>query len=60
MEAIELEFAGVKVFSLPSVAENGKRRHIELGVKGDPESVELAYARMLKGLDELRQNYVVD
>jgi len=60
MEAIELEFAGVKVFSLPSVAESGKRRHIELGVKGDPESVELAYVRMLRGLDELHQNYVVD
>jgi hypothetical protein len=42
------------------VAENGKRRHIELGVKGDPESVELAYARMLEGLDELHQNYVLD
>lgn len=60
MEAIEREFVGVKVFSLPSVAENGKRRHIELGVKGDPESVELAYVRMLEGLEALHQNYVVD
>jgi hypothetical protein len=60
MEAIELEFAGVKVFSLPSVAENGKRRHIELGVKGDPEPVESAYLRMLEGLDALNQHYLVD
>lgn len=59
MEAIESEFAGVKVFSLPSVAENGKRRHIELGVKGDPAQVELAYTRMLDGLDALDQHYTV-
>ncbi len=57
MVAIEAEFAGVKVFSLPSVAEGGKRRQIELGVKGEPQQVELAYARMLKGLDELGQEY---
>ena len=60
MEAIESEFAGVKVFSLPSVAENGRRRHIELGVKGDPAQVELAYTRMLQGLDALEQHYTVE
>jgi molybdopterin-biosynthesis enzyme MoeA-like protein len=60
MEAIESEFAGVKVFSLPSVAENGRRRHIELGVKGDPAQVELAYTRMLQGLDALDQHYTVE
>lgn len=58
MEAIEAEFDGVKVFSLPSVAEAGKRRQIELGVKGDPARVELAYGRMIEGLDRLRQEYV--
>lgn len=57
MEAIEAEFAGVKVFSLPSVAEGGKRRQIELGVKGEPVRVELAYARMIEGLERLRQEY---
>ena len=60
MEAIESEFAGVKVFSLPSMAENGRRRHIELGVKGDPAQVELAYTRMLQGLDALDQHYTVE
>ncbi len=35
MEAIETEFAGVKVFSLPSVDHPEWGRHIELGVKGD-------------------------
>jgi molybdopterin-biosynthesis enzyme MoeA-like protein len=58
MVAIEAEFSGVKVFSLPSVAEGGKRRQIELGVKGEPQQVEVAYARMLKGLDALGQEYV--
>jgi hypothetical protein len=59
METIESEFAGVKVFSLPSVAEAGKRRQIELGVKGQPQTVELAYARMLEGLSALGQEYAV-
>ena len=36
MEAIEREFAGIKVFSLPSVDHPDWGRHIELGVKGDP------------------------
>ena len=35
MEAIEREFAGIKVFSLPSVDHPEWGRHIELGVKGD-------------------------
>jgi hypothetical protein len=34
LEAIEAAYAGVKVYSLPSVGEEGERRHIELGVKG--------------------------
>ena len=36
MEAVESEFPGVKVFSLPSVDHPEWGRHIELGVKGDP------------------------
>ncbi|MDX3907150.1 MAG: molybdopterin-binding protein [Pigmentiphaga sp.] len=35
MEAIEQRWPGIKAFSLPSMGA-GKRRHIELGVKGDP------------------------
>ena len=33
MERIEVEFAPVKAYSLPSVGENGERPHIELGCK---------------------------
>lgn len=58
MLAIETEFDGVKVFSLPSVAEGGKRRQIELGVKGMPDRVETAYLRMLQGLEQLQQEFV--
>ena len=58
MEALEAEFAAVKVFSLPSVGDGNRRRHIELGVKGDPAEVVKAYEKMLAGLNGLRQEYV--
>ena len=44
MEAIEREFAGIKVFSLPSVDHPDWGRHIELGVKGDAALLATAYA----------------
>ncbi len=39
MEAVEKAFAGIKVFSLPSMGEDGSRRHVELGVRGEPSNV---------------------
>jgi molybdopterin-biosynthesis enzyme MoeA-like protein len=54
MEAIEAEFSSVKVFSLPSVGDATIRRHIELGVKGDPAQVEAAFEKMLAGLAQFR------
>ena len=50
MEDIERLHAGVKVFSLPSVDHPEYGRHIELGVKGAPELVNLAYPGLLAGL----------
>ena len=50
MEAIEAAHAGVKVFSLPSVDHPTYGRHIELGVKGSPAAVDLAYPALLAGL----------
>ena len=52
MERIEAQFAGVKVFSLPSVDHPEWGRHIELGVKAllDPED---AFAALRAGLDQL-------
>lgn len=57
MEAIEAEFPLVKVFSLPGVGDATIRRHIELGVKGEPAQVEVAFAKMLAGLDRIEVEY---
>jgi molybdopterin-biosynthesis enzyme MoeA-like protein len=50
MLELEKNHAGIKVFSLPSVDHPTYGRHIELGVKGSPEEVEVAYPAMLAGL----------
>jgi len=50
MEAIEAAHAGIKVFSLPSVDHPEYGRHIELGVKGDPDRLEAAYSHLIEGL----------
>jgi len=55
MEKIEADFPGVRVFSLPSVgdAERGgvfARRHIDLGVKGEPEAVAAAFVKLREGV----------
>ena len=55
MEKIEHDFPGVRVFSLPSVgdAERGgiyARRHIDLGVKGEPEAVAAAFVKLREGV----------
>ena len=52
MEAIEAQFPGVKVFSLPSVDHPEYGRHIELGVKGAVQAVEAAYPALLEGLHQ--------
>jgi molybdopterin-biosynthesis enzyme MoeA-like protein len=58
MEKIEHDFPGVRVFSLPSVgdAERGgvyARRHIDLGVKGEPEAVAAAFVKLREGVHQL-------
>ena len=54
MEQVEREHPGVKVFSLPSVDHPTYGRHIDLGVKGEPEHVDLAYRTLLEGLGLLK------
>jgi molybdopterin-biosynthesis enzyme MoeA-like protein len=49
MERIEADFAGVKVFSLPSVDHPQWGRHIELGVKARTDPVS-AFAALKAGL----------
>ena len=40
METVGAQYAGVKVFSLPSMGPKGERVHVELGVRGDPGQVD--------------------
>jgi molybdopterin-biosynthesis enzyme MoeA-like protein len=53
MERIEQDHPQVKVFSLPSVDHPQWGRHIDLGVKGEPDPVQPAYADLLAGLRAL-------
>jgi molybdopterin-biosynthesis enzyme MoeA-like protein len=53
MEQVEREHPAVKVFSLPSVDHPTWGRHIDLGVKGEPQAVEQAYPLLLSGLHAL-------
>jgi molybdopterin-biosynthesis enzyme MoeA-like protein len=46
MQAVERRFPGIKVFSLPSIAADGSRLHVELGVRGAPEQVGEAMAAL--------------
>jgi molybdopterin-biosynthesis enzyme MoeA-like protein len=57
MEQIEAEFPLVKVFSLPSVGDAEMRRHIELGVKGEPVQTAAAFQKMLAGLQSIAAEY---
>ena len=50
MEAIERDYLGVKVFSLPSVDHPQWGKHIELGVKGAESSAPLAFLALKEGL----------
>lgn len=53
MTDIEAQFRGVKTFSLPSIGDDGRRRHIELGVRGVPDQVAAAIAGMKTGVTAL-------
>lgn len=52
MDAVGAAFPGVKVFSLPSMGDDGSRRHVELGVRGDPAQVARAMERLRGGVRE--------
>ncbi|MBJ7309683.1 competence/damage-inducible protein A [Rugamonas sp. CCM 8940] len=57
MRALEAQFPLVKVFSLPSVGDAATRRHIELGVKGEPAQTAAAYAQLCAELTRLRVEF---
>jgi molybdopterin-biosynthesis enzyme MoeA-like protein len=50
MQQVEARYRGLKSFSLPSMGEDGTRRHIELGVRGAPEEVPVAIEEMKAGV----------
>ena len=52
MERIEADFPLVKTFSLPKVPSATQRACIELGVKGDPEQTDVAFAQVLAWMTE--------
>ncbi|MDB5774541.1 MAG: putative molybdopterin binding domain protein [Herbaspirillum sp.] len=58
METLEADYPGIRVFSLPHIGEPGVRRHIDLGVKGNAEQVDAAFAALLRGLDALHAEYL--
>lgn len=64
MEDVEARFPDVKAFSLPSVGDgrDGKpaRRHIELGVKGPPASVDAAFELLRAGVLRLGAPFEVE
>lgn len=53
MSEVEARFSGIKTFSLPSVGEDGSRRHIELGARGVPELVPPAMDMLRAGVESL-------
>jgi molybdopterin-biosynthesis enzyme MoeA-like protein len=53
MTDAEARYAQLKSFSLPSMGEEGTRRHIELGVRGLPEQVAKAIEDMKNGVTTL-------
>ena len=53
MRRVEVDFPGVKVFSLPFLGSKEVQRHIELGVRGVPEQVPPAMAAIRRGVADL-------
>ncbi len=52
MQAVEAAFAGVRVFSLPSMGADGSRLHVELGVRGEPSQVGQAMTALRRAVSE--------
>lgn len=50
MQTVGARFTGIKVFSLPSMGDDGTRRHVELGVRGEPGQVGPALQAMRDGV----------
>ncbi len=58
MEQIEVAFPLVRIFSLPSMGDALTRRHIELGVKGEPNETDAAFHYLLNELNRLGAEFI--
>ncbi|MES2772149.1 MAG: molybdopterin-binding protein [Pseudomonadota bacterium] len=52
MQKMVRDYPQLRLFSLPSLTEDGQRRHLELGFEGAPELVERALAELRQVLSE--------
>lgn len=52
MRAVETAFPAIKVFSLPSMGQDGSRIHVELGVRGNPADVDQAMQALRRAVGE--------
>src|SRR5471032_2135136 len=57
MVELEARYPRVKVFSLPSVGDAHTRRHIELGVKGEPVQTATAFIQLCSELKKLNVEF---
>ncbi len=57
MLKIEAEYPGLKVFSLPFLGSADVGRHVELGVRGDPQQVPAAMELMRSAVTDLGYAY---
>jgi molybdopterin-biosynthesis enzyme MoeA-like protein len=57
MERIVADFPQLRLFSLPSMAEDGQRRYLELGVEGEPELVEQAMTAIREEIERRGINW---
>jgi len=57
MQMLEADYPGVKIFSLPSVGDANTRRHIELGVKGEPVQTAAAFRQLCAELGKLHVEF---
>jgi molybdopterin-biosynthesis enzyme MoeA-like protein len=57
MRKTEADFPGIIVFSLPTFGSESVRRHVELGVRGEPDAVVRAIAVLKAGVTLLGYNF---
>jgi hypothetical protein len=51
MDRIVAEYPALRLFSLPSIGEDGQRRHLELGVEGEQALVDEAMEAIRKEVE---------